>query len=93
MGNFALVGAALFLNEYGESDRHATLLRWLRIFGLVLVVAMFAIFRHTANPGTLPGSRFSYPEILGLIGYTYFAVAILYIPTRRWLWAHWRGSL
>jgi hypothetical protein len=28
-----------------------------------------------------------YPEILGLIGYTYLAVCIVYIPTRRWLWA------
>ena len=26
-------------------------------------------------------------EILGLIGYTYFAVSLLYLATRRWLWA------
>ena len=25
-------------------------------------------------------------EILGLIGYTFLAVSLLYIPTRRWLW-------
>ncbi len=31
--------------------------------------------------------RHSYPDILGIIGYTYLAVAIVYIPTRRWLWA------
>jgi len=83
----ALTGAALFLNDYGESSRHATLLSGLRIFGLVLVVAMFAIFRHTAIAGHASWIDISYPEILGLIGYTYFAVAILYIPTRRWLWA------
>ena len=29
----------------------------------------------------------SYPEILGLIGYTYLAVAFLYLFTRRWRWA------
>ncbi len=29
----------------------------------------------------------SYPEILGLIGFTYLAASILYIPTRRWRWA------
>jgi heparan-alpha-glucosaminide N-acetyltransferase len=29
----------------------------------------------------------SYPEILGLIGYTYLAVAFLYLLTRRWKWA------
>ena len=82
----ALTGAALFLNEYGESKRHATLVRVLRIAGLVLVVAMFAIFRHTANPGHNSWIAFSYPEILGIIGYSYFAVCILYIPTRRWTW-------
>jgi hypothetical protein len=29
----------------------------------------------------------SYPEILGLIGYTYLSVTALYLFTRRWLWA------
>jgi heparan-alpha-glucosaminide N-acetyltransferase len=84
---FALVGAALFLNEYGESGRHGKLHRGLRIFGLVLVIAMFAIFRHTPNPEHDSWIQIGYPEILGLIGYTYLAVCILYIPTRRWLWA------
>lgn len=82
----ALIGAALFLNDYGESKRHATLIPSLRILGLVMVVAMFALFRHTASPGRGSWIQVSYPEILGLIGYTYFAVSILYIPTRRWLW-------
>ncbi|HTW78768.1 MAG TPA: DUF5009 domain-containing protein [Terracidiphilus sp.] len=83
----ALVGAALFLNEYDKSSRHARLFTGLRIFGLVLVIAMFAIFRHIPVDGHASWIEISYPEILGLIGYTYFAVAILYIPTRRWLWA------
>jgi predicted acyltransferase len=88
----ALAGAGLFLNEYGKSERYAVLYRWLRIVGLALVVAMFAIFRHVPDGGHAhrssgPWIDFSYPEILGLIGYTYFAVALLYIPTRRWLWA------
>jgi len=86
-GITALLGAALFLNEYGHSERYATLHRVLRVFGLLLVVAMFAVFRHTPNSGHHLWIDPSYPEILGLIGYTYFAVAILYIPTRRWLWA------
>ncbi|UWZ85319.1 DUF5009 domain-containing protein [Occallatibacter riparius] len=86
---FALIGAGLFLNEYGQSQRYGALYRWLRIVGLALVVAMFAIFRHAPGHGHASGSwiNFSYPEILGLIGYTYFAVALLYIPTRRWVWA------
>jgi heparan-alpha-glucosaminide N-acetyltransferase len=85
----ALIGAGLFLNEYGESQRYAVLYRWLRIVGFALVVAMFAIFRHAPDHGHKSGLwiDFSYPEILGLIGYTYLAVALLYIPTRRWLWA------
>jgi heparan-alpha-glucosaminide N-acetyltransferase len=83
----ALTGAALFLNDYGESSSHAKLHRGLRILGLVLVAAMFAIFRHTPIPGHAAWIQISYPEILGLIGYTYLAVAILYIPSRRWLWA------
>ncbi len=83
----AIAGAALVLNDYGESARFARLYLGLRILGLVLVVAMFAIFRHTASHGHASWIEISYPEILGLIGYTYLAVAILYIPTRRWLWA------
>jgi predicted acyltransferase len=83
----AIAGAALFLNDYGVSDRRVTLHRGLRIFGLVLVVAMFAIFRHTPTAEHISWIDFSYPEILGLIGYTYLAVCIVYIPTRRWLWA------
>jgi hypothetical protein len=34
----ALIGTALFLNEYGESEHYATLHRWLRIVGVALVV-------------------------------------------------------
>lgn len=87
----ALVGAGLFLNEYGKSDRYAVLYRWLRVIGLATVVAMYAIFRHAPDHGhghrNGPWIDFAYPEILGLIGYTYLAVALLYIPTRRKLWA------
>jgi predicted acyltransferase len=83
----ALTGAALFLNDYGDSPRYAKLHRGPRIFGLVLVIAMFAIFRRAPNPEHLAWIQIGYPEILGLIGYTYLAVCIVYIPTRRWLWA------
>jgi predicted acyltransferase len=86
----ALIGAGLFLNEYPGAQRHAVRYRWLRIVGLALVAAMFAIFRHAPDHRHTHGGSwidFSYPEILGLIGYTYLAVALLYIPTRRRLWA------
>jgi hypothetical protein len=55
--------------------------------GLLLMVAMFAIFRRTGTDGHAAWLDFSYWEILGLIGWTYLAVSILYIPTRRWRWA------
>jgi heparan-alpha-glucosaminide N-acetyltransferase len=83
----ALTGGVLFWNVYPGLNRSSTLVRVLRFSGLVLMVAMFAIFRRTTDAGHAAWIDGSYPEILGLIGCTYLAVAILYIPTRRWLWA------
>jgi heparan-alpha-glucosaminide N-acetyltransferase len=83
----ALLGASLFLSVYKGSERATTIHRWLRILGLILTIAMFAIFRRTTHNGNVAWIDGSYAEILGIIGYTYFAVAVLYIPTRRWLWA------
>jgi heparan-alpha-glucosaminide N-acetyltransferase len=82
----ALAGASLFVSVYKGSERATTIHRWLRILGLVLTIAMFAIFRRTTHDGNVAWINGSYPEILGIIGYTYFAVALLYVPTRRWLW-------
>jgi heparan-alpha-glucosaminide N-acetyltransferase len=59
----------------------------MKLAGLLLMAAMFAIFRRTAKDGHAAWLDFSYWEILGLIGWTYLAVSILYIPTRRWRWA------
>ncbi|HEX4022290.1 MAG TPA: DUF5009 domain-containing protein [Acidobacteriaceae bacterium] len=86
-GLLALAGAVLFWMVYTGSERHATLLRVLRYVGLGLMVVMFAIFRRTTHSGHVAWIEGSYPEILGLIGCTYLVVCILYIPTRRWLWA------
>jgi heparan-alpha-glucosaminide N-acetyltransferase len=83
----ALIGAALFLNVYDKSPRFSMLYRWIRIIGLLLVATMFALFRAIPGTGHASWIDFHYPEILGYIGCTYLAVAILYIPTRRWLWA------
>lgn len=83
----ALAGAALFLSIYNGEGNRSKLHRWLRILGLVLTIAMFAIFRRTTSDGRVAWIDGSYVEILGLIGFTYLAVSILYIPTRRWLWA------
>jgi heparan-alpha-glucosaminide N-acetyltransferase len=82
-----LAGAALFLSVYDGPENGSRLRFWLRIFGLGFTAAMLAIFRRTAPDGHAAWLDGSYPEILGLIGYTYLAVSILHIPTRRWLWA------
>lgn len=83
----ALLGAVSFWTVYGRSERYRFIFRVLKITGLVLMVAMFAIFRRTTDGGHVAWIDISYWEILGLIGWSYLAASILYIPTRRWHWA------
>jgi heparan-alpha-glucosaminide N-acetyltransferase len=83
-GLLGVLSAGLYLNVYPKSERFASLFRALRITGLVGIVVLFAIFRRTTPDGHSAWIDFSYPEILGLIGLSYFASALLYIPTRRW---------
>jgi len=92
---WALLGllcGALYLNVYPKSQRFPAYSNILRAIGLIGVIVIFAIFRstvHDPHTGQIHTGWIdpSYPEILGLIGFTYFAVALLYIPTRRWKWA------
>jgi hypothetical protein len=51
--------------------------------GLAGLVILFALFRRQGGLWL----DFSYWEILGIIGWTYLASSILYIPTRRWKFA------
>ena len=89
----ALLGAVLLWAVYSRSlPRRVTLA--CRGAGGVLLVGAFAMFRRVAPAGhdaaTAGHTRwidFSYPEILGLIGLTYFAVCLLYIPLRARRWA------
>jgi hypothetical protein len=83
----ALIGACLFLQVYPRSEKYTKLFMALRITGLIIVAVMFAIFRRTTRDGNVAWIKTAYPEILGLIAFTYFAVCLLYIPTRRWRWA------
>jgi hypothetical protein len=76
-----LAGAMLLWNVYSGLSSRMVLL--LRSAGAALIIFMFAIFRRS-TPGGERWINFSYPEILGLIGLTYFAVCLLYVPTRRW---------
>jgi predicted acyltransferase len=83
----ALLGAILFWISYPRSLQYKNLFRALKIAGLVLLVAMLAIFRRLTPDGHIAWIDTSYWEILGIIGWTYLSVCILYIPTRRWRWA------
>lgn len=76
-----LGGGILLWNVYTGLSSKVVLI--LRLLGAALLVFVFAIFRR-AVPGGEAWIDFGYPEILGLIGLTYFAVCLLYIPTRRW---------
>ncbi|MGA7155442.1 MAG: DUF5009 domain-containing protein [Acidobacteriaceae bacterium] len=82
-----LISAGLYLNIYPESARFPSYSRILRFIGLASLVILYAIFRRTTSTGAPAWIDGSYPEILGLIGYTYLAVAALYLCTRRWIFA------
>ncbi|HEX3986923.1 MAG TPA: DUF5009 domain-containing protein [Acidobacteriaceae bacterium] len=76
-----LGGGILLWNLYTGLSKKVVLI--LRLLGAALLVFVFAVFRR-AVPGGEAWIDFAYPEILGLIGLTYFAACLLYIPTRRW---------
>lgn len=86
-GLLGVIGAALFLLDYRSWERLRPYANVFRGVGLVGVAILYAIYRRTTAGGQAAWINFSYPEILGLIGFGYFSVAILYIPTRRWKWA------
>ncbi len=82
----SLLGAILLWAVYPDRvPRRLT--QVLRGIGIVLLVTMLALFRRKLASGQPGWIDFSYPEILGLIGLTYLAVCLLYIPTRRFTWA------
>jgi heparan-alpha-glucosaminide N-acetyltransferase len=86
-GLLGLLCAGLYLNVYPKSGRFPKYALFLRLIGLAGVVVLLAIFRRVTEDGRVVWIDFSYPEILGLIGLSYLAVTILYIPTRKWKWA------
>jgi heparan-alpha-glucosaminide N-acetyltransferase len=82
-----LSGGVLLWGIYSGNKIGPKLLRFLHLLGFTLLVVTFAIFRRTTHDGHVAWIDNSYPEILGLIAYTYLAVCILYVPTSRWKWA------
>jgi heparan-alpha-glucosaminide N-acetyltransferase len=85
-GLLGLLGAGLYLNAYPRSGRIGRYAKILRGAGIVVIAVAFALFRGNVH-GRAGWIDFSYPEILGLIGFAYFSVALVYIPTRGWRWA------
>jgi predicted acyltransferase len=89
-GLWALLGLLcmmLFLNVYPRWERFPAYATILRSIGLAGAAVLLALFRRSTPSGQTAWLDPSYPEILGLIGYTYLAVAFLYLLTRRWRWA------
>jgi predicted acyltransferase len=86
-GGLFLTGAILFWNIYPSPSKHQAIFKALKWLGFILMAAMFVIFRRRTEDGQAAWLDISYWEILGLIGWTYLAVCILYIPTRKWRWA------
>ena len=80
-----VLGVSFFLSVYPGKRGSPPWHKLLRVVGAVMVIAMYAIFRRTGHDGHIHWIDGSYPEILGLIGYAYFSVCVLYIPFRRWL--------
>lgn len=79
-------------NLWGFLMVMSAILFWLtnprfKYVGLAGLVLLFAFFRRTDSHGTQHWLDFGYWEILGIIGWTYLAVCILYVPTRRWRFA------
>ena len=89
-GLWALLGLIcmmFYLNVYPRWERFPAYATILRSIGLAGAAVLLALFRRTTHHGQTAWLDPSYPEILGLIGYTYLAVAFLYLLTRRWKWA------
>ncbi|WP_263384331.1 DUF5009 domain-containing protein [Granulicella arctica] len=82
----ALLSASLYLNVYPKSERFTRLFVVLKYAGLIGLVILLGLFRRLSH-GHAAWLDPSYPEILGLIGFSYVASSILYVPTRRWPWA------
>jgi predicted acyltransferase len=83
----ALLGAILLWIVYPKTEGRQLLFRILKYAGLVLLLAMFVIFRRTTRDGHTAWLDFGYWEILGLIGRAYLAACLLYIPLRKKPWA------
>jgi heparan-alpha-glucosaminide N-acetyltransferase len=79
-----LIGGILFWLVPSRNPQQRRIYLALRVIGVLLLIFVYAVFCRSTDHGGTAWIDGSYPEILGLIGYTYFSVAVLYLPTRRW---------
>jgi predicted acyltransferase len=89
-GLLALLAAFLIWMDYPRTadPRHRSFYWALRVTGMLLLIALVVVFRRTnTDTGTADWLSFDYPEILGIIGYTYLVAGVCYLVTRKWLWA------
>lgn len=85
-----LAFAAILLtwSVYPKSDKLIyKLMKW---GGFVLLIVLIAIFRRTTADGSVASLHWGYPEILGLIGFAYLCVGIIYLLLPKTFW--WFGG-
>jgi len=76
-------GILLSLNVYPKDGKRPRLYRSIRVIGMLLFAAILLVFRRRTETGQPGWLDFSYWEILGLIGWAYLAVALLYLLGRK----------
>jgi hypothetical protein len=74
-----LVAMALAFVRFPSANKRRVLHRTMRIVGLSMIVALFAVFRRVTPEGYTAGLDFSYWEILGLLGWVYFLASTIYL--------------
>lgn len=78
-----LLSMALYLHAPPRSENLLRTSRILRWSGLGMAVLLLALFRRTAEDGSTAWLDSSYPEILGLIAFSYLGSCLFYVPLRR----------
>ncbi|RRA47651.1 DUF5009 domain-containing protein [Acidipila sp. EB88] len=86
-GLLGLLGGVLLGIAPAREAKYRIWVSAARICGACVLVSVFAVYRRVDAHGHVLWVDGSYPEILGLIGYAYFASSVLYVPTRRWKWS------
>lgn len=82
----AFAGILLAWSVYPKSGKHRSLYGILKAGGLVLLIALVAIFRRKTATGGVAGLDMGYPEILGLIGFAYLCAGIIYLVLPKTFW-------